>query len=110
MGIGIYSLYDFIIPGMNTAVEELLSAVRDKHSRSAAIDFGKDIFELYNLKILSVTGLDVLTSIELMKRYDHLKPGDSFHAAVSMNACIHTVLSDDADFDGVEEIERVGLY
>ncbi len=74
-----------------------------------ALEIGKDILELPNLKILDVTAKDILVSIDLMERYAHLKPRDAIHSAVCMNAGVFTMVSDDNDFDGIEEINREAL-
>ena len=90
-------------------LDEVMWIISKKVSRDRALEVGRDILELPNLKVLDVTARDILRSIELMRKYEHLKPRDSIHAAVSLGAGIHSIVSDDGDFDEVEEIDRIGL-
>ncbi|MDP6155094.1 MAG: type II toxin-antitoxin system VapC family toxin [Candidatus Thermoplasmatota archaeon] len=90
-------------------LDEVIWIVSKKISRKKALEIGKDILELPNLKILDVTAKDILVSIDLMERYAHLKPRDAIHSAVCMNAGVFTMVSDDNDFDGIEEINREAL-
>ena len=90
-------------------LDEVIWIVSKKISRKKALEIGKDILELPNLKILDVTSTDILNSIDLMERYSHLKPRDAIHSAVSINAGVFTMVSDDSDFDGIDEINRERL-
>jgi len=90
-------------------LDEVIRIVSKKISRKKALEIGKDILELPNLKILDVTATDILSSIDLMERYAHLKPRDAIHSAVCINAGVFTIVSDDSDFDGIDEINREPL-
>jgi len=90
-------------------IDEVLWIVTNKVSREKALEVGKDIFELPNLKILDVRAIDVLNAIDLMERYKQLKPRDAIHGAVCLNAEIRTIVSDDNDFDKIKEIKREPL-
>ncbi|MDP7494589.1 MAG: type II toxin-antitoxin system VapC family toxin [Candidatus Undinarchaeales archaeon] len=92
-----------------TVDEILWVLIKMKKDRERAIETCMDILELPNLVILDVTNEDVLRALEYMKNYVQLKPRDAIHIAVSTNAGIFTVVSDDTDFDGVQEINREKL-
>lgn len=90
-------------------LDEVIWIVSKKISREKALEIGKDTLDLPNLKILDVTAKDILNSIDLMQRYAHLKPRDAIHSAVCINAGVFTIVSDDSDFDSIEEIDRESL-
>jgi len=77
--------------------------------RKKAIEACKDILELPNLRILEVAADDLLVALDFMEKYDQLKPRDAIHLSVSINSGIFTIVSDDEDFNNIEEINREGL-
>lgn len=75
-------------------------------SREKAIEQGLRMLEFPNLKVISVGPEDTYHALNLMKKYQRLKPRDAIHLAVSLRAGVFRIISDDADFDDVDEIER----
>lgn len=47
--------------------------------------------------------------INYQKLYESLKPRDAVHLSVALRNGIHTVVSDDDDFEDVDEVEWMGL-
>ena len=80
-----------------------------KKDRKKAIAASKDILELPNLKILPTSNTDLIQAFEYMEKYEQLKPRDAIHLAVCTNSGIFTVISDDSDFDNIDEINRERL-
>lgn len=80
-----------------------------KNERKEAIGVCADILGLSNLAILDVTGDDILKALWFMEKYSKLKPRDAIHLVVSFNAGIFTIITDDSDFDTIDEITRERL-
>mgnify|MGYP001215473615 CR=1 FL=1 len=92
-----------------TIDEVLWVLIKMTRDREGAIATCKDIVELPNLTVLDVTNHDSLRALELMEKYVQLKPRDAIHLAVSTNAGIFSIVSDDSDFDGISEVNRESL-
>jgi len=90
-------------------LDEVMWVVMREVGREEAIQIGRDILSLPNLRILDVTSEHIMYSIKLMEKYPRLKPRDAIHIAVSINAGVFTIISDDDDFEVVSEINRVPL-
>ena len=92
-----------------TLDEVLWAIITRTKDRDLAIDSCEDILSLKNLKILNVTSYDVKKAIWFMNKYQHLQPRDAIHLAVCNNSNIHTIITDDSDFEIIEEIRKEGL-
>ena len=88
--------------------DELTWVVRKTLGIKIAIDQGKKFLEFPNLKILPIDEKVIKTAQKIAERYK-LKPRDSIHAACALANGIKEILSDDPDFDKVEEIKRIEL-
>jgi len=64
-------------------------------------------FALVVPAILPVTQQDIKSVWDLMVRYPELSPRDYIHVAVMLNNGLSRILSADAHFDLVDEIERI---
>jgi len=67
----------------------------------------KNIYEMSNLEVVSPPSNAPLVAVQLMKQHD-LKPRDAMHLATMQHYGIDTIASDDADFDGIKGIKRIG--
>jgi len=67
-----------------------------------------DILEIPNLKILSIDENIAVKAPSLMDKYK-LRPRDAIHAALVVENAIGIIVSDDSDFDRVNEIQRIKL-
>jgi predicted nucleic acid-binding protein len=90
-------------------LDEVMWVIMNETNREKAIQIGKDILTLPNLKILDVTTEHIMQSINLMEKYKKLKPRDAIHLAVCTTAGIFRFITDDADFDHISEINRITL-
>ena len=90
-------------------LDEVIWIIMKLKDRKKALEVGKDILELPNLKILDVSGEDLILAIGLMEKYDNLKPRDAVHLSVSLNSGIFTIITDDEDFNNIDEINKEGL-
>ncbi|MFO8077800.1 MAG: type II toxin-antitoxin system VapC family toxin [Thermoplasmatota archaeon] len=90
-------------------LDEVMWVVMNETNRKKALQIGKDIMTLPNLKILDVTNEHILQSITFMEKYKKLKPRDAIHLAVCTTAGIFRFITDDADFDHISEINRISL-
>ena len=92
-----------------TLDEVLWGIIKETRDRDQAIGICKDILEFPTLEILDVTGTDIIKAVWFMEKYPKLKPRDAIHLAVCFNASIFTIITDDSDFDEIEEVNREGL-
>ena len=90
-------------------LDEVMWVIINEANRKKALQIGKDILTLPNLKILDVTNEHIMQSIKLMEKYKKLKPRDAIHLAVCTTAGIFRFITDDADFDHISEINRITL-
>jgi predicted nucleic acid-binding protein len=90
-------------------LDEVMWVIMNETNREKAIQIGKDILTLPNLKILDVKTEHIMQSITLMEKYKKLKPRDAIHLAVCTTAGIFRFITDDADFDHISEINRITL-
>lgn len=90
-------------------IDEVVWAFLNRLGRREAIRQGQRILAFPNLRVLDVRAQDVHGALGLMDRYAQLQPRDAVHAAVAINAGIFTIISDDADFEGVREVNHRGL-
>jgi predicted nucleic acid-binding protein len=54
-----------------------------------------------------LTEADALLALDLFERYERLSARDAVFAAFALNRDIDTILSVDADLDGIEGLTRV---
>jgi len=90
-------------------LDEVMWVIINEANRKKALQIGKDILTLPNLKILDVTNEHIMQSITLMEKYKKLKPRDAIHLSVCTTAGIFRFITDDADFDHISEINRITL-
>ena len=90
-------------------LDEIIWIIMKMHDRTKAIEIARDVLSLPNLKILDVTNEHILQSLDLMEKYQRLKPRDAIHIAVCINAGVFTIISDDTDFENIAEIKRIPL-
>ena len=68
----------------------------------------EDIYAFPHLDIKPIAVSTPLRVVDIMERYG-LKPRDALHVAVMEEFYLNTIVSDDADFDKVRGIKRIGL-
>lgn len=90
-------------------VDEVIWVVSQNSSRQDGVRQGERLLKLPNLRILDVGSQELLRVIRFMDAYEHLSPRDAIHLAAMTEHGIHTIISDDDDFDSVSEVSRVGL-
>ena len=82
---------------------------KETKNRDFAIEQCQRILEFDNLELIDVNKNIIQDSMHLMRENPFLKPRDSIHLASAFNNNITQIVSDDADFDNVKEIERIEL-
>jgi len=87
--------------------DELVWAVRRVMGAEAAKTEGERFLRFPNLKILNVDGV-LVEAQRIMSNYN-LHPRDAIHAACAVKNRLKKIVSDDADFDRIEELERIPL-
>ncbi len=104
------ALAEHRIDGLTSSltVDEVLWIVWKNSDKEAAVEWGKRVLGFPNLKLVDVSALDMRRAIDLIEKYN-LKPRDAIHAACSLNHAIFSIISDDDDFDVVEELKRLSF-
>lgn len=63
------------------------------------------IYSTPNLDVVQVSSTAPLLALDLIERYE-LKPRDALHLAVMRENRVESIVSDDADFDRIEWVDR----
>ena len=90
-------------------VDEVVWILSQEADRGVALEQGERLLSVPNLSVLDVTAQTMLGVLRHMDAYDHLTPRDATHLAAMIDHGVFTVVSDDADFDRVDEVERQPL-
>ena len=88
--------------------DEVVYVVSKLLSRNDGINQGKKLLGFPNLEFIDVDEGILTVALNLLNKYK-LSPRDSIHAASAISRKIKTVISDDKDFDQIEEITRTPL-
>ncbi|MCD6092444.1 MAG: type II toxin-antitoxin system VapC family toxin [Candidatus Aenigmarchaeota archaeon] len=89
-------------------LDEVIWIVWKEKDRELGIKAGKEIFAIANLDIINVSKKTISSAIELMGKYN-LKPRDAIHLSAAIEHGVFTIISEDEDFDKIEEIERLNF-
>ena len=87
-------------------VDEVVWILSREADRSIAIEQGRRILEMPNLRILDVEAEHALRALSTLDSYVSLTPRDAFHLAVMGAHGIHAIASDDRDFEEISEVDR----
>ena len=82
---------------------------KETRDRNLAIEEGLRILQFDNIRIIKIDGSVMKNSLNFMKRYKALKPRDAIHLAAAISSGSSTIVSDDSDFDNLNEIKRKSL-
>ncbi|MBW2969776.1 type II toxin-antitoxin system VapC family toxin [Candidatus Woesearchaeota archaeon] len=82
--------------------------VRQKKDRKLAVEQGFRILQLPIKFVPLITAIS-LKSLRLMQKYSNLSPRDALHAASCLEVKADSLVSDDADFDSIAEVDGVRL-
>lgn len=98
-------------PAASTAVvlNEVFWNLRKPLGRDAALERSRQLSVMPGLVILPVAGPEWSRALGLMTDHPHLQPNDALHAGAALEAGIETIVSTDADFDGLPNLHRQGL-
>ena len=87
------------------AFDEVIWVVGKHRSRQDAIDAAAAFLSMPNLKLLAVNQDSLFSALNLMRRYS-LDPRDAIHASTAIINRCSAIVSADAHFDYVSEIQR----
>lgn len=91
---------------------EVLQEILYRYFHLRERDKGLEIFDHFHQlmagRILPVEEEDVVRARQLAERYPQLGPRDLIHLAVMIRHGLARIVTADADFDGLEEVRRVG--
>jgi hypothetical protein len=89
-------------------IDEVLWIIWKKVNREIAVKQARRVLRFPNLQVVDTRTSDVDRAIELVRKYN-IKPRDAIHAACSLNRAIFSIISDDTDFDVIEELNRLNF-
>lgn len=90
-------------------LDEVVRIVSERAARDVALEQGHRLLGFPNLSILDVTARTMGRALRHLDAHPHLTPRDAVHLAEMTEHGIYTVVSDDADFDSVGDIDRLAL-
>lgn len=90
-------------------LDEVLWILRKRHGAAAAVRESRPLLAMPGLRILPVGPQDWAAALNLIESKSALKPRDALHAAVALSAGATTMVSTDADFDGIPGLRREAL-
>ena len=98
-------------PAVTTAVvlNEVFWNLRKQIGREEALERSRQLPRMPGLRILDVGERGWNRALDLMAQHAHLKPNDALHAAAALGSGIGTIVSADADFDGIPDLRRQDL-
>jgi len=88
--------------------DEVVWVVSKVLSKGDGVDQGRKLLGFPNLEFIDVDKRIVNKAQMLLDKYK-LRPRDSLHIASAISKRIERIISDDEDFDGIEEIKRTPL-
>lgn len=87
--------------------DEVFWKIKKNKGKSSAVE-ASELFINSSIKFISVDYDVIKTSLELMKKYD-IDPRDAIHAASAISKGIKIIVSEDSDFDKLEELKRKSI-
>jgi predicted nucleic acid-binding protein len=88
--------------------DEFYWKVNREKGFEVALEATEALLEMPNLRFLEVDDEVIWKSFELIKNLK-LDPRDSIHAACALLRGVYTMVSEDMDFDGIGELNRVWM-
>ena len=97
---------DLLAVTSSEVVQEIIHRYLSLKRRRQAVQVAGDFMTVVSA-VLPVTQRDIEQALRLISRYPQLPARDLLHVAVMLNNGITHILSADAHFDLVEEVERL---
>jgi predicted nucleic acid-binding protein len=91
------------------AWDEVVGALMAAGPREKALSSASVLFSSGRLRLVPIRREEIQAATKLMEEHAGLDPRDAIHAACAMAAGAKEIVSEDADFDGVVGLRRVGL-
>jgi len=88
--------------------DEVAFSVRKIAGFEKSIIAGQYFLKIPNLTFIEATYGIIKLAQELIEKY-RIRPRDAIHAACSVHKGIKIIVSDDADFDSLKELERKSI-
>lgn len=86
--------------------DEVFYIIRKTNGFEEAVEASKYLLTLPNLTFINVD-FDVILAAQQIVEESHIMPRDAIHAACAIKHCDGKIISNDADFDGINEMERI---
>jgi len=86
--------------------DEVFYIIRKNSGIEEAVEASKCLLTLPNLTFINVD-FDVISIAQQIVEESRIMPRDAIHAACAIKHCSGKIISNDADFDGINEMERI---
>ncbi|MBS3081785.1 type II toxin-antitoxin system VapC family toxin [Candidatus Pacearchaeota archaeon] len=86
--------------------DELVHIIKKNKDRNIAIIEGEKFLKFPNLSFIELNQSVANKAQEMISKYN-LGPRDAFHIASALSKDVKEIISDDSDFDKVNEIKRI---
>jgi len=90
------------------ALDEVMWVLVKNNQKAELRSVIEDIYAIKNLEVKDVPSTIPLRAIDFIE-IDGLKPRDAFHAAIMDNLGVNEIVTDDADFDKLDNVKRIRL-
>lgn len=87
-------------------VQEILYVLTRRGRRQDALSLAHSVLSLIP-DLLPVTRADMSDACDLLRKYPRLPVRDAVHASTMLRNGVRTVVSVDADFDQIKEVQRL---
>jgi uncharacterized protein len=88
--------------------DEVVWVVRKTLGKGDSVEAGRKLIQFPNLRFVEVDEAVITKGQSLIEKYQ-LKPRDAIHCSSAISKGISSIISDDPDFDIVQELKRVPL-
>lgn len=85
--------------------DEVTWKVKREKGPEASLKAGQSLLEMKNLLFVSIDDEVLWRAHNLIKEHE-LDPRDAIHLACSLKKGVYTIISEDEDFDDIEDINR----
>src|SRR3989344_4637949 len=86
--------------------DELVYVLRKFINSESAISEGKKFLVFPNLKFVDTKKDIILRAQKLIEKYN-IRPRDAIHAATALHVGVNEIISEDSDFDKINELKRI---
>ena len=89
--------------------DEVVYVVKKHRNLKQAIEIGRSMMNMKNLSLINVTPEILKKAEDIMTKYK-IEPRDAIHAACCIQQNATSIISEDSDFDQIQEFKREWVF